>query len=403
MSIIADALSSSSVASASDFQEISLGIIELTGQERQVILSGSCMPFAPIGYGIEQAITETKYPGTSKKTIHVMGANLMPTTFHGHWSAEMLSEKPIYLKKKAVDTRIDTPSAARQLFNDILVSGQKLIVYYTAPAQFLWQALPASVTRIGIMTGFKVDEHKWSSMDWEVSFAWDEAELTVNPVPILPSSIRIGNLLTMINNVVKQVNAFANDILSDMRDVTDGITGYLKAIETAVEDLTNIVEDIASLPAETASQVLDGLNGIKGTFDEMVGSANSVSTAYTNVGDQWNTLVSDKTAIDVFFGDKDEADGADQVGKAEAVSSLKAQLDAIQYEIEVQIRNCKAILENAIISDVYVIGSQGDSFQKWAVEYGFKNWLTIAIANGLYEDVVEIGKMYRIPMSQKEK
>lgn len=405
MSLIADALSYSPLAIAGDFQEIALFIQEQSGQGRTIKLHKSSMPFAPIGYGVEQQITETKYPGTSKKTIHVLGPNLMPTTFSGHWSAEMLKANPIVLnadEATGFSDSINSPSAARQLFNDILTSGQRLLVYYTAPAEILYQTLPKSVSRYGVMTGFKVDEHKWSSMDWEMSFTWDASEISVTPVPILPQTIPIGNLLSQITDAIKQVTGFVDNILSDIQDVVGGAIGYLKIIQTSAEELTEIAEGFSALPAETASQVLNGLNGIKGTFDDMIMGMNSVATAYTDVGDQWSALVSDKTAIDIFYGDNDEADGAEQIEKAEAVAAIKAGLDAIQYEIEVQIRNCKEIIENSLVRDVYITASQGDSFQKWAVRYKFKYWLTIALANGMYEDAPVVGVQYRIPMSQRE-
>lgn len=405
MGVIDDAISVSPLALAGEFQDIFLAIQELTGQKRIVQLTRASMPFAPINYEQQQQITETKYPGTPKKTIHVLGPELMPTTFNGHWSAQMLKDWPIIVYKNAIEgmgEEIASPSAARALFNDIFRSGQKLLVYYVAPAETQFQALPKSVSRNGIMTGLKLSEHKWSSIDWEMTFTWDEAEISVTPVPILPPSIPVGNLLSMINNAIKQVTGLVDGVLSDIQGLVDGVTGYLKMVQTAAEELTEIAEGFASLPAETAGQVLDGLNGIKGTFDGMMMSMNSVVTAYTNVGDQWNALVSDKTATDIFYGDKDEADGADQVAKAQAAAQVKETLDSIQYEIERQIRICKEIVENATVKDIYVTASQGDSFVKWAIKYGFKYWLTIALANNVFEDRVVVGQQYRIPMSQRE-
>jgi len=407
MSVISDAISVSAVSLAGDFQYISLFIEELTGQKRQIQLFGASMPLGSIDGGVEQNTAVTKYPGTSKTTIHVMGASEIPTTFKGHWSIEELTANPFILRSMTDgDEFVDSPSKARALFDSLCRSGQRVSVYWNAPNELSVpglanMALPIAVIRKGIIKGAKWSEAKWSSIDWELSFEWDESDIQTTPVPLLPPSIPIGNLLSMINNIISQIDGLVDGILADINDVVDGVTGYLKMIETAVSDITELAGNIASLPADTANKVLGGLNGIKNTFDEMVVMSNQVATAYTSVGDTWNTLAPDKTLIDFIYGDKDEADGADQVGKAAAVSSLKQQLDEVQYELEKQIRNCQKIVEASAVQDVYVIAKAGDSFQKWAVQYGIKNWLTIALANGLWDDNVIPGETYRIPMAAR--
>lgn len=380
----------SAVSLAGEYQKISLTIKSLSPGGIELTLRDAQMPFSPIDGGIDQNVAVTKYPGTSKKTIHVMGASPTPTSFSGKWHYSLTPEMPNDLRKT---------------FYDLSKSGQRVEVYWTAPASNVLEGailgLPKEVIRRGIITSFHWKEHTWSEIDWTLSFEWDEDEILSTPLPYIPRSLPVGNLLSMINNIIKQFDAFVDGILDDINDIVDGCTGYLKMVETAVSDITDIAEGFASLPAETANKVLDGLNGIQSAFDEVAVSINSIATAYSSVGDTWNALVSDKTAFDFIYGDKDEADGADQVGKAAAVSVLKPQLDNIQYELEKQIRNCKQIVEASTIVDIYVVAKQGDSFQKWAVQYKIKNWLTIALANGLWDDNVIPGETYRIPTAAR--
>ena len=116
-------------------------IRELSGDKREVRLTGRALPYRPFHLVGTQRVDATWLPGSSEATLTVLGAAEEPTQINGKWKQKYLSqaEKPFQLDNE----QVATAQSAIELMNSIRLRGQLVEVTWMAE------------TRRGIITRFE--------------------------------------------------------------------------------------------------------------------------------------------------------------------------------------------------------------------------------------------------------
>ncbi len=376
---------------ASEFgpgNDMVITISELTGELRQIRLSGRCLPNAPLEEPMEQAVKIIRYAGAVEKTIQVLGFDPKDADWKGKWDASFMYGDPYFQyndNNTGGFTHIRSAAQARKIAGGMLKQGQLLEVLYG----------PEGVeTRVrGILSRAKFLLHNFVTIEWEMHFDW-QSDTTVNAAPsVTQSAPDATGWSEDMQNLIGDLEGAMAFVDNAYRTGLNDALGVLNTMLDLINDVVDFAVSLATLPARAARDIADMCAKVLGTFDDLKEKFLSIGAAYGTAQDAWDRLGSSDVS--------DEAP-AMRAGQREAAGANRADYEvaavdaaqAFEESVRVVRARCRELAAQAAaylapkIKAIYQV-QPGDSLYSIAAAFFAGNvdrWMDIADANGLESD-----------------
>lgn len=262
----------------------SFGIRELTGQGRNVVLTGRGLPYRPIELHTKQRVDTKWYPGYPEATATILGSQEEPTTINGMWKDRFIattgaSGAPVQGQSDVFpitvnDTPVPDVGAAVALLDDITRKGQAVEVTWI------------NITRVGHITDFVTRWQNSHDVEWEITFEW-----TSRGEPTAPAVVFMGNGLGDVAGQFSVQNAqiqeaaaflfpvepdFQQELIAALADVNDAVNAAVStASQLAVSSITPF--DATRRAISTCNGVVLTAQGIVDVMSSRVPYARNVS------------------------------------------------------------------------------------------------------------------------------
>lgn len=145
-------------------------IREMTGDKRELVLTGRALPYRPYSLEGEQRAEFTWYAGSPVATVQPLGAEEKETSINGWWkdrfiapAASAPAELPPYSPEAPASVSgrpIATVAELASLVNDMRRKGQLVEVTWL------------QTVRRGILSRFRESWHNFHDLEWEITFRW---------------------------------------------------------------------------------------------------------------------------------------------------------------------------------------------------------------------------------------
>lgn len=237
-------------------------IVELTGDQRELVLHERAMPYRPLTFEGKHRVSSNAYAGFPTKTQQALGAEEMSTTINGTWKDMYLDGRDIAAVTAATPATltnddgstsqteaisinaIDSARDLCELVDDIRRKGQLVRV--------IW----AHLVRIGRLVNFKQKWHNTHDVDWEIEFDFigrDESLKTA--MPATPSVADAAKDVARRYLDLQDATAF---------DSLDALApGFADAVDIHVAALQQSVLDLENAVAARANGVTTGLDAMR--------------------------------------------------------------------------------------------------------------------------------------------
>jgi hypothetical protein len=268
---------------------------ELTGQQREVVLTERALPYRPQRFSGKMRVQTTWYPGNPIATQQVLGSEEGSTSFTGFW-------KDRFISQASVGTAGATPArvAGRPVvdvmdlvmsIDDIRRQGQQVEV--------TWD----EVVRVGVITEFTPSWHSRTDVEWTLTIEWGSqgeaepqhqvaetsigdagAELLAAAGTLLDTSTPFGIALpTTLSGALPTPSQQLADLLQTARenllaaqDVAQQVTAGIQQIYGTVQ----VINDIAAQAVDVVLSPVEVARSASGIFDVVVGVARGIEDAF---------------------------------------------------------------------------------------------------------------------------
>lgn len=234
-------------------------IEELTGKQREVVLSGVSMPLQGAEWSGQQRRNVRRYPGSSSAGMQVLGLEELPSSFTLRIDEKEMSievvPKLLGVALNGLREQITTVEDAVFLFNSIMVDAQEVEVEWGNRVR---RGLLARVTETPAHSGL-------STLDLE--FDWRERSTTnIKFTSHQEPTAAATSIFDKVNELMAAYNEVKEFLNENILGVVDA---WIRQANAAAGSLASIVGDIASLP-ELASSQLRNMLGVIGKFSQMM-------------------------------------------------------------------------------------------------------------------------------------
>lgn len=225
-------------------------IKELTGEQREIQLSGRALPYRPIKFVGNMEGDKTWYAGNPIATAQMQGPTEDPSDFNGFWKDKYVQsvtaagggverEATILLNGVAQESVAD----AIELMDDVRRKGQQLEVSW------------AHLKRQGWLRTFSQTWHRIQDCEWDMHFEW-----------ISQGDVEVPSVMSSRTSITDTTSKFANHVstLQKLANALNGvvqfISGTVNTINQTINDLQDSVDDLTSAIASNVDAVLSPLD-----------------------------------------------------------------------------------------------------------------------------------------------
>jgi len=245
-------------------------IKELTGEKREIELSGRALPYRPFTIAGEQAADVTWYPGNPIATVQPLGAREMETVIKGWWKDRFIGND-LALLRDDVTARLDGKqvTAVRDLaevIDDIRRKGQLLEVAWLQHA------------RRGLMRRFTQTWHTAGDLEYEIAFAWiSQAEDA--PEQLAERQVDLSLILDSMSarfNELENISPPAYGAAID-QDFADKIKSQVDKMQSSITGMADTVlsgVDGALAPLDSARRMMGLLQFAEATAGDLINDIN---------------------------------------------------------------------------------------------------------------------------------
>lgn len=389
-----------------------LVIREMTGELREVRLTGRALPFRPFTLEGTQRADVTWLPGSPRATAQMLGPSEEPTTIQGRWcerfvgvgSGEDIGEgvttgaaastvDPDDVPASVDGTSITSVLDLVDLLDDVRRQGQLLEVSW------------GSHVRQGFLARFKQSWVTSVDVEWEAQFTW--IGFAESPPPLDTASYAEADLSRAASGTFDDAEAVraAADMLAAMRVAPSVATGVLPpktagmladmaAWYAAIEDGVLKVEAAARGMSEAAEAVLDATLAHVDAVLRIAACADYVVAAGRDL-----TLLAQARVDALATGAPDPASvGAGQAAAC-AASTRSLSRRARRARGAAARRRDALGQASAPTPLAVVVAREGDDLRTLAARYYGQpdGWREIAALNGLASSTLVAGQVVVVP------
>lgn len=334
---------------------------------KQVLtLNGSNMPMQPFGYGGEQRLVKTYYPGNPEVGVHVMGAKENDWVIHGRFKDRRYKQADLYGVAFKFSLAVEAIRKRGNL------------------CKFGMHGVAGDIFRYGFLEkcDFKMNKQSW--IDYEITFLVVSETRPINNYFSAPDKSAPASANQNLINAATAFQAAYTAVPTSMpQSLADKINGLVNTVATNVNLVTNFVSNLITTAQDieaSANRALGLIKNARATISQFQRQIDNV--AHTFAGFANGSAVTQ--ALGTFKN-------IDHINKASASSrdlgTLLAQLQA-QF---------KAIAQTLPKARAKVV--DGDTLQMLSVKYygASEHWDAIYDHNKLTSTILVPGTILEIP------
>lgn len=252
-------------------------IRELTGDRREIKLSGRALPYPPYTLEGEHDVELTWYAGNPIATAQPLGARERDTMIRGWWKDRFIGDTvDLVTPGLGNETRqtaevdgqpIQTVRDLAELIDDVRRKGQLIEVFWLQTA------------RRGFLQRFTQTWHTARDLEWSIAFRWiSQAEeqplqLVARDVDLSDISVSTAARFTELENIAPPAYGAPIDV-----EFFDGINARIDRMRAATLDMADTVNgyvDRVLEPIDTARRILGTLQFLSSTADDLILDTNA--------------------------------------------------------------------------------------------------------------------------------
>lgn len=262
-------------------------IRELTGDKREVQLTGRALPYRPYPLKVRQRVEVEYLPGAGEGTATVLGPVDEPSTLNGAWKEKYLGALAAAATGQAPAMILDGGAVlgvrdAKDLFDSLCRMGQLLEVSWF------------DEVRHGFLEIFGRSWTTAKDLTWEMTFKWISRGEDIGPA-VFTTITGLGDLAAEVRRRLSELaqievpEGFGIDFgfLDSLRDLQQGIAGAVQSVTDAVQQLTR--------KATTVSRVTRGIVATLFDIEEQcLALGGFVENQFGQEAEDWKRLIGDK-------------------------------------------------------------------------------------------------------------
>lgn len=388
-------------------------ITELTGDKREIELSGRAAPYRPFKLEGKHRVESTPLAGFATKTQQALGAEEMPTTCNGTWKDMYLANSVLVSKDTRSTVSIEfegvsisntevssdfnavtTAHEVAELIDDVRRKGQTL--------QVTWM----HIARIGKLVNLKQAWLTSNDVEWEMEFDWSgRDEAFISPTPAQPNVSESVRQATQAYLSVQDATGFVGvpDLNTRFADAIDNHVSALQQGLLQVEDALKARIGAVTDSAEAIQRAIGTFAFVEDEADNLIGELTTrAAVTMVNVGADLDALSPGSASVLVASInpsaiDYRRVDPGQQVSAGIAVA--KSLLAARQLRHACGRQRVK--LQRSVEADVLavVMCKEEQDLRDLSIEWYDTpdDWVRIRKFNGLSGSQVEPGQIVLIP------
>lgn len=220
-------------------------ITELSGERREVVLSGRGLPYRPFSLKTGQRVVLTRLPGSPVATSTVLGAREDPTNLRGMWKDRFFSgndgEPPFKLNNR----QIATVREAIDVLEKICQQGQQVRVSWM------------SIARVGFLTDFEAIWHNIHDVEWVMDFEWVSRGQAPGPAALI-ASVEASDAGSSLRSAFDSIDNITLPTLFGF------VTPYTTALLNFVNGLQDLIFNLEDHVSNTIRKILLPVQAIRG-------------------------------------------------------------------------------------------------------------------------------------------
>lgn len=363
-------------------------IKELTGDRREVRLSGRALPYRPFTLEGGHRQVKTWYPGSPVATQQALGADEADCELRGTWKDRFISDQ----------VELTTPGLGTEQTSAVTVNGAPvrnvvdltiLIDDIRRKGQIVELEWMHTVRR-GMLTRFKQSWHTIHDCEWEMEFSWqsqgDEARIRSVAREVDKSEIS-----AQLSAAGASLTDSGNAIAFGTADVDAGFRSEFEDALRAAEDAIIDIEDSVAQFTDGIGAPIDASRRILGILQEATDAAQrTIDVSYSRV------------AAAVYFATSVDHLIAVGVGRTVAAGTAQLLIATSARDVQHLAAAHGDRLARNIESDIdqVVIARQGDDLRDIArrVWGSVDDWIDILHYNFLRDSRLTAGQIIIVPM-----
>lgn len=354
-----------------------LVIRELTGDKREIYLTGRALPERPIEFSGEQQLDVSNYPGSPISTAQVLGAREAGTTLRGWWKERYVAEHVASGGVPYAQLDYQAVNGVRELaelFDDVRRKGQMLLLQW------------AHLARHGHLKRFTQKWHTVYDLEWEAEFVWvsqaeTDLDLTATTPELSYSSVASSSLVEL-----ESAGGAATDA-GAMLSMSSGFAQDLRDAAAQAQEMLDSVAGVANGAAGAATDPLVAARQLAGVLGYAAGAAWDVEQAMRSKVDAARCAGEDIWKVGV---------GAACAG-AWVGRQVRRAFRAVRHNSAR--RSAELLQASSPDLKAVVRARPGDDLRALATRhYGTpSSWRALAKFNGLYSSNLADGQVVLIP------
>ncbi len=253
-------------------------ITELSGDQRQVILTGRAMPYRPYSLEGTQRNERTWLPGYSIATVTVLGPSEEPSEIRGAWKDKFIGDPTVVFSGTppifSSGAPVATVREAAALIDDIRRKGQL--------CEVTWD----EQIRHGILSKFKQDWQNVHDLDWTMIFDWisqgevaDAAALTADLSGIDLQQKLLAQMSTLTNAALPPSIPTSLSFLQAIQSAFQKLNSFISNIGGATANLATL----AMTPLQVARLCVSSCANVIGTVGDTIDTIDNEATISYNM------------------------------------------------------------------------------------------------------------------------
>lgn len=358
-------------------------ITELSGERREVTLSGRGLPYRPFSLRTGQRVELTWLPGSPVATSTVLGAREDPTTLRGMWKERFFyggDEEPPF---KVNNRQVSSVREAVDILEKICQQGQQVRVSWM------------SISRVGFLTDFEAIWHNIRDVEWVMDYQWVSRGQAPGPAALI-TSVEASDVGTTMRS--------AFDLLDDIDfpRIFGLATFYANALVGFVNGIQDLIYDLEDHIANVTRKVLSPIQAVRGLISILKSVKDEVAIMEDYLGFQVaGAMNGNRPVADPGFSTDADAPKAQTFADRMEAERYRREMLAWAREIKRIAEDNRIQLEDQTSGELlgtYVAKANEDLRSVSQAYYGTPfEWRRLMVFNDLPSDILTAGQLVLIP------
>jgi nucleoid-associated protein YgaU len=248
-------------------------IRELTGEQREIQLTGRALPYRPFTLRGTQRVELTWLPGAPEATDTVLGGTEAPTTIRGYWKSKFLGQQGAGVAPFLLDNApVLTTRNAIRIMDEIRQSGQKVEVQWL------------DVLRHGFLKEFEQSWNNSEDCEWTMDFEWSSRGIVTQPAVFI-TDVEIGGAFSVLQEQMAKLDEIGTPNFNLLDKFLATIQGFQQKIQEGIDNVEDTIINFTNKVLSTVRAtrgIIATLRGIENEASLMVAFLSSSASGAIN-------------------------------------------------------------------------------------------------------------------------